>query len=141
MGGKHFTTACTISRNGHGVSLSALANTGANGYIFINTRCALDAAKFMNTTAVRLQQPLPVRGFNGQSGAPVTHAIILHMKVAGRRQKDQPMLIANLGQHDLIIGRKWLEENDIWLDVRNRRMIWPDERPADGPGLIRELVT
>ena len=113
MGRKHFTTTCTILRNGYSVLLSTLANTRVNRYLFINTCCAVDAANFINTQIVRLRQPLPVRGFNRQPGLPVTHAIILHLRVAGRRLKDLPMLMADLGQHDMIIGRKWFEENDI----------------------------
>ena len=38
------------------------------------------------------------------------------------------MLILDLGQHDLILGRKWFELYDIWIDPRNRRLIWPNER-------------
>ena len=30
MGGKSFTTPCILSRNGHGVKTTALADTGAN---------------------------------------------------------------------------------------------------------------
>jgi hypothetical protein len=38
------------------------------------------------------------------------------------------MLIAELGQHQLILGRSWMEEHDLWIDVRNRRLVWPEER-------------
>jgi hypothetical protein len=38
------------------------------------------------------------------------------------------MLLADLGQHQLIIGRRWLAEHKIWLDVENRRLVWPDKR-------------
>ncbi|KAL1973423.1 hypothetical protein VTN31DRAFT_6058 [Thermomyces dupontii] len=30
----------------------------------------------------------------------------------------------------MIIGRKWLAERDIWLDVKNRTLLWPTE-PSD----------
>jgi len=36
----------------------------------------------------------------------VTHAIILHLRVAGCCLKDLPMLMADLRQHDIIIRRK-----------------------------------
>ena len=38
------------------------------------------------------------------------------------------MFIADLGQHNMIIGRKWFADKDIWLDPRNRRLIWPEDR-------------
>ena len=37
-------------------------------------------------------------------------------------------MITNLSNHDLIIGKNWLAEKDVWLDSKNRRLIWPEDR-------------
>ncbi|KAI1828762.1 hypothetical protein DTO006G1_9961 [Penicillium roqueforti] len=37
------------------------------------------------------------------------------------------MLVADLGQHDLILGRMWFAEYDVLLDCRRHRMIWPQQ--------------
>lgn len=111
------------------VTLKALVDSGANGSIFINTPVAIDVAKLFQTTVVPLNSDCRIRGYDGKTEERVTHAIILHLAVDGRRQANVPMLIANLGQHDMILGRKWCEQHDIWLDVRNRRLVWPDQRP------------
>jgi hypothetical protein len=58
MGGKHFTVLCTVSRNGYGVNTTALIDTGANGFAFINTACAIDVAKFLNVKATLLEKPV-----------------------------------------------------------------------------------
>jgi hypothetical protein len=50
------------------------------------------------------------------------------------------MLILDLGSHNLILGRKWLAYHDIWLDVRNRRLLWPDQ-PRDSRPVTREILT
>jgi hypothetical protein len=50
------------------------------------------------------------------------------------------MLIADLGHHDLIIGRKWMAAQGI-LDVRNRKMIWPDETPTLDPVQIAQELS
>jgi hypothetical protein len=50
------------------------------------------------------------------------------------------MLILDLGSHDLILGRKWLSYHDIWLDVRNRRLLWPDQ-PRENYLETREILT
>lgn len=109
------------------VTLKALVDSGANGSIFINTPVAIDVAKLFQTTVVPLNSDCRIRGYDGKTEERVTHAIILHLAVDGRRQANVPMLIANLGQHDMILGRKWCEQHDIWLDVRNRRLVWPRE--------------
>ena len=128
MGGKGFTVPCRISRNGYSIELTALADSGANDSIFLNTPRAIEAGKFFNTTVIRLKKPLPTSGFDGKNSQAITHAIILHLLIDGRRHLDVPMLIADLGHHDVIIGRKWLSQHDIWLNVKNRRLLWPGER-------------
>jgi hypothetical protein len=46
-----------------------------------------------------------------------------------------PLLIADLGNHEIILGRKWLAEQDIWLDVKNR---WPNERSPEEQMRLRK---
>ncbi len=50
------------------------------------------------------------------------------------------MLILDLGSHNLIIGRKWLEYYDVWLDVRNRRLLWPNQ-PRENRPVTQEILT
>jgi predicted aspartyl protease len=113
LGGKNFTVSAYVSRNGLSFSLSALVDSGANGYIFINHSVALQVAKRCYTYVVPLNIPGKVRGYDGKSEALITHAIILHLQIDRHRQMDVPMLITNLGHHDLILGRGWLEIMDI----------------------------
>lgn len=68
--------------------------------------------------------------------------IRLNLAIDGHRQIDLPMLILDLGSHDMILGRQWFDDNDIWLDVRGRRLVWPEERlmaeehPGKSPNTI-----
>ena len=84
MGGKHFTVPCTISRNGYGIDLDALIDTGANGFAFIDTTCAIDTARFLNVKTTRLERPIAIKGFDGRQGKVVTHILILHLSINGR---------------------------------------------------------
>jgi len=129
LSGNHFVVLSHVSRNGLSVELKVLVNSGANGSVFINTSCARDVAKYFQTSVVPLNSDCRIWGYDGQTEEQITHAIILHLAVDGCRQADVPMLIANLGHHDMILGRKWCEEQDVWLDVRNRCLIWPDQHP------------
>jgi hypothetical protein len=78
---------------------------------------------------------LPVKGFDGQEGTPITHLMFLNLQIGERRFLQEPMLITELGQHDMILGRNWLAKQDIWLDVRNRSFVWPNEP------LLTDIVT
>jgi hypothetical protein len=81
--------------------------------------------------ARRLQLPflIKVKGFDGERAEPITDVILLSFTVDERRFTEQPFLIANLGSHDVIIGRKWLEQQDAWLGVKDRIIKWPDRLP------------
>ena len=140
MGGEHFTINSIVSNNGYGVSLSALVDTGANGFIFIDEDCAITVANFLGTKVVRLDTEVPVRGYDGRAGQAITHAIILDLKVDGRQLGHQPMLITNLGYHKIILGRKWMETHNLCLDVRSRSFLWP-ENNLQYTRFSKQLVT
>ena len=81
IGGKHFTIPCTLTYNGYGVQTSALVDSGANGFIFIDAQFAKDLSKFLNTQITPLEAPCPVKGYDGQPGRPATHMITLNLGV------------------------------------------------------------
>ena len=139
MGGKHLTVSCTLAKNGYGVISQALIDSGANGFVFIDTCCAVDIAKFLGLKTQRLPRAVPVKGYDGQRGQPVTHYLRLHLSVDRRRQYNVPLLILDLGSHDLILGHKWLAFLDILVDVRRRCLVWPRElKPSTS--VIKEIV-
>ena len=106
IGGDHLTTTCTIAKNRYSVVSQALIDSRANGFVFIDTLCAVDVAKYLGIKAQRLPHTISVKGYNGQAGEPITRYLRLHLMVDGRRQYNVPLLILDLGAHDLILGRK-----------------------------------
>jgi hypothetical protein len=68
-----------------------------------------------------------VTGFDGKLANPITHTVVLSMTIDGRTQQQVPMLVADLGHHDMIIRRLWFEKHGVLLDCKGRRMIWPRE--------------
>jgi hypothetical protein len=140
MGGRHFTLPCTVSKNGFCVPLTALADSGANGFTFINTACAIDIAKFFNLKAQPLVRPIHTKGFDGRPGKPVTHILTLHLSLDGQRQENIPFLILDLGTHDLILGLKWMSYFNVWLNPRDKRLMWPDDpERTTTPSFQREI--
>ena len=86
----------------------------------------MDIANFLNLTPQPLVRPITTKGFDGQHGKPVTHFLMLHLSIDGQRQQDIPFLILDLGNHDVILGLKWMSYFNVWLNPRDRRLLWPD---------------
>ena len=85
MGGRHFTVSCRLSYNGLAVQTSALADSGANGFLFLNTRFARDLMKFLDVSPISLSHPCPVKGYNGRPRKPISEVLILYFEVDGYR--------------------------------------------------------
>ena len=141
MGGKHFTIPCTLSRNGYGVRSSALVDTGANGFAFINRSFATELSKFLSIKPVRIPNSLSIQGYDGKQATTVSYTLILHLTIDTRRQTSLPFYILDLGTHDIILGLRWMEYFNIWLNPRQKRLIWPEKKDKIAPPpLHREII-
>ena len=128
IGGDALTMPCTISANGLGIKSSSLIDTGANGYAFIDTKLAQLAEQFLGVEPQPLPLPCTVRGFDGKPAESAKKYIDVLLLIDGRAIK-APMIILNLGDHDIILGRKWAAHADVLVDCRRRRLIWPKNSP------------
>src|SRR5947207_11433590 len=129
VGGKSCFIPCTIFRNGYQVFCSALADTEANAFALLNTECANKISTFLITPLEPLPHPVRIHGYDRQDGQLVTSVLWAHICIDGRRQYNVPFLITGLGSHDMILGRKWLSYLGLQVDVRKRRLIWPESLP------------
>jgi hypothetical protein len=142
IGRKHFTIPCTISHNRYGVDLHALADTGANRFAFIDTACAIDMAKFLDIKATQLKEPISVKGFDSKQGHAVTHYLTLYLSIDGRQQTNIPFCILDLGNHDIILGLKWMDYFNVWLDPCKRTLVWlNNEKRLSLPSFQKEVYT
>ena len=85
MGGKSFVIPCTLSRNGYRVKTTALADTRANAFALINAKCAKKLSEFLNTLPERLERPIPIKGYDGRFGNPITSILRIHLHIDRRR--------------------------------------------------------
>jgi hypothetical protein len=130
MGGEAFTVLCSLTHNGTYVDrISALPDSGANGFAFIDTDCAKDVMKFTGCKATSLDRPIVAKGYNSVRGNPITHYILINLVIDRRRLVEIPFLILDLGNHDIILGAKWMAYFDIQPDLRRRKLVWPDSLP------------
>jgi hypothetical protein len=69
---------CTLFRNGYRVTTTALANSRANAFALLDTKGVKKIAKFLNTPIETLENPILVKGYNGQMGTPITSVFQTH---------------------------------------------------------------
>jgi hypothetical protein len=106
VGGKYFTIPCILVYNRYRVQTSVLVDSGANSLVFINNRFATDLVKFLGTEIIPLTTLCSVKGFDRKPGQPAIQAIILNLGIDKHRQQKIPILILDLGNYNLILGRK-----------------------------------
>src|SRR5450432_3585855 len=98
--------------------MHALADSGANGFVFIDIAYTVDIAKFLNLKAQRLSSSIKVKGYDRKASNSVTHVLWLHLTIDGRRQYNLHLLILDLGSYDLILGQKWFDYFNVLIDCR-----------------------
>jgi hypothetical protein len=69
---KGFTILYTLYCNRCRVNTTALANTKANAFALLNTKCARKISEFLNTLLETLKRLVLVKGYNKQIRRPIT---------------------------------------------------------------------
>jgi transposase InsO family protein len=72
-----------------------------------------------------LPYSVPIRGYDGGASSHANQFIRLHLNVDKRRIRNCPFIVLDLGQHDVIIGNRWLKHFNILLDPKRNKLIWP----------------
>ena len=81
---KSFTILCTLSRNGSGVNTTALANSRANAFALLDTKCAKKVSEFLNTPLEMLEKPVLVKGYDGCIGKLIVSILQIYLQVNRR---------------------------------------------------------
>ena len=105
------------------LNYTALIDTRANGYGFISRNKAQEVRKLLRTHRIKLDRPVPITGYNGSDTEELQWATEANLLVMGRIEARVPFLEANLGRHDIILGRKWLADHRILVDCYRNRLI------------------
>ncbi|KAK3937555.1 hypothetical protein QBC46DRAFT_267260, partial [Diplogelasinospora grovesii] len=133
VGGRQFTIPSTIAFNGLSLTTSdTLVDTGANGYLFVNRQFADRIKRHLPVTVYDNLPKVPVGGYTGRMDQQIKEAITAHLRVQGRLMLNQTMVVLDM-KHDIILGRTFLEDHDILVDVRRRRLMFPDSLPPSLP--------
>ena len=116
---------CTLDNNSE-IRTTALLDTGATGYSFVDPSMVRRICDELLIEPIRLSKPKAIRGFDGKRAPDVTHAIYPTMTVQDHSELTTPMLITKLGQHQIILEKPWMKKHGVILDMRNDRLtFWP----------------
>jgi hypothetical protein len=127
MGGSPLTVPCTLAKNGIGIDLNILADTGANGFAFIDATLADQLCESLGLQLTALPRTIQAKGYDGRKGQVANYYLTLNLILEGRRQYNIPFIVLKLGAHEAILGRKWFEYFHVNPDVARRTLIWPPE--------------
>ncbi len=131
IGGNQFLVDCQVSWEGKDVVLKALVDSGANAYALINQKHVRPLTRVLQLPVHNLQKPIPLRGFDGQPSRAIQKILEANLTLKEHHQPRQYLLVADLGSHDLILGRKWLATHDVLLDCRRTQLHWPEDHKTD----------
>jgi hypothetical protein len=76
---KSFTVLYNLFRNRCRVNTTTLANSRANAFALLNTKCAKKLSKFLDACLETLERPVLVKGYNRQMGKPITLILQTHL--------------------------------------------------------------
>ena len=109
---------CTLGNNSE-IRTTALLDTGATGYSFVDPVMAQRICDDLLIEPIRLSKPKAICGFDGKQALCVTHAIYPTMTLKEHRETTTPILITKLGQHQIILGKPWMKKHGVILDMQN----------------------
>ena len=109
-----------------------LIDTGASGYAFIHEGFVDAISEALYIVPVQLQKPKRVRGYDGTvSKTLIKYAIYPGLCLGEYRQATMLMFITDLGDHQAILGKPWMNQCGLWLNMRNDTIVFPDGSNSD----------
>ena len=122
IGRRQLLVDCTVGWKGKTMTFQALVDTRANAYALINQKHVRSLTKVLQMPEHGLIRPIPLRGFDGQLSKAIRQVLEVDLSLRQHVQARQYLLVAKLGSHDLILGRKWLADHDVLPDCRRSQL-------------------
>ena len=127
-----FVLNCQVFASNHLFNLQCLLDTGCTAYTLIHEKLIPTICESLGIEPIQLSKPKRVRGFDGKIAKKhITHAIYPGLIIQKHRELSVPMLIADLGQHDVILGKPWMNRHRLQLDLSNDSILFPE--PSSPP--------
>ena len=116
---------CRISTNGLSFSVEGLIDTGAGSYTLLHPKHLRAVKKNLRAQVINMQA-VPLAGYDSIPNGQVEQYFKADL-VIDKHRLTTYFVICNTGRHDLIIGRKLLEDAGVWVSCKERALMWPDD--------------
>jgi len=129
--GKPFLVDVTLFSQGEFFKLRPLVDSGSAVYTLVHTKLADQICQELGIQSIRLAKEKLIRGYDGKLARKViTHKILPNLTVESHKELTVSMLIADIGHHDAILGKLWMNKNGILLDMRNDVIVFSNQLEA-----------
>ena len=99
--------------------IQALVDTGCSAYALIDPTLAQYVEQLLGIQRLPLGKPKRTKGYDGNRGQDITHAIYPGLTVHNHCESTAPLLITPLGQHPVILGKPWMKKHGVMIDMKN----------------------
>lgn len=116
---------CRISTNGLSFPVEGLIDTGAGSFTLLHPKHLRAVKKNLRAQVINMEA-VPLAGYDSVPNGQVEQYFKADLVIDGHRLTTY-FVICNTGRHDLIIGRKLLEDAGVWVGCKERALWWPDD--------------
>lgn len=95
--------------------------------MFIQKAFAQQLAKRFQIKIRKTPDAIKLNSYEGTPSKKIQEVLTCSLDIDGRRFTKVPMIVLEM-QQPLILGRKWFSRQDILIDCKRKRLIWPEER-------------
>ncbi|GME64609.1 hypothetical protein ASPGLDRAFT_125098 [Neofusicoccum parvum] len=96
-----------------------MVDTGALVYATVSRSLAHQMIEELGIVPLPLSKPIPYTVADGRSGKPITYKICPHLQVKDHWEATSPLLIMDLGNHDMLLGKGWLQAHGALPDANS----------------------
>ena len=104
IGGSPLIVPCTLIKNRIGIDIDILADTRANGFVFINTTLANQLYKGLGLKLTLLVCTIQAKGYNKHNRQAASYYLNINLIVEGYCQYNILFIVLNLRVYKIILG-------------------------------------
>ena len=136
------TTECVLSSNEISYLLKSLIDTEAADYSFIDEVIAQIVCDQLQIKSLTLIKAKSIREFdNHYAKKLITHVIYSNLMIQDYTVNIASMLITQLEQHQIILGKTWMNKTDLVIDMQIDSLQFPNFNSRSTVFFLSERTT